>query len=41
MAVALGVFALNLVLPVIVLSVARKPVDYFTFNPWLPGSPST
>jgi hypothetical protein len=38
-AVALGVFVLNLFLPVIVLSLARKPVDYFTFNPWLSRLP--
>jgi hypothetical protein len=37
--VALGVFALNLFLPVIVLSLARKPVDLFTFNPWLSRLP--
>ncbi|MGH7374856.1 MAG: hypothetical protein ACREJY_11580, partial [Candidatus Rokuibacteriota bacterium] len=35
----LGVFALNLVLPVIVLSLARKPPDLFTFNPWLSRLP--
>ncbi len=38
-AVALGVFALNLFLPVAVLSLARKPVDAFTFNPWLSRLP--
>lgn len=38
-AVALGVFVLNLFLPVIVLSLARKPVDFFTFNPWLSRLP--
>lgn len=38
-AVAFGVFVLNLVLPVVVLSLARKPVDYFTFNPWLSRLP--
>jgi len=37
--VALGVFVLNLFLPVAVLSIARKPVDYFTFNPWLSRLP--
>lgn len=37
--VALGVFLLNLFLPVVVLSLARKPVDYFTFNPWLTRLP--
>ena len=38
-AVALGVFALNLFLPVVVLSLARKPVDSFTLNPWLSRLP--
>lgn len=38
-AVALGVLVLNLVLPVVVLSLFRKPVDYFTFNPWLSRLP--
>jgi hypothetical protein len=38
-AVALGVFALNLFLPVAVLSLARRPMDYFTFNPWLSRLP--
>jgi len=38
-AVTLGVFALNLFLPVLVLSLARKPVDAFTFNPWLSKLP--
>lgn len=33
--VALGVFAFNIVLPLVVLSIFRKPVDFFTFNPWL------
>jgi hypothetical protein len=35
MAVATGVFALDLLLPPLVLSLTRKPVDFFTFNPWL------
>jgi hypothetical protein len=38
-AVTLGVFVLNLFLPVLVLSLARKPVDSFTFNPWLSRLP--
>jgi len=38
-AVALGVFAYTLFAPVIVLSIARKPVDHFTFNPWLSRLP--
>jgi hypothetical protein len=33
--VAASVFILNILLPPLVLSVARKPVDYFMFNPWL------
>jgi len=41
--VFLGVFAamaaLSLAAPVILLSIARKPVDFFTFNPWLPRLP--
>lgn len=36
---AFGVFAFNLVLPLVVLSVFRKPVDFFTFNPWLSRLP--
>lgn len=35
----MGVFVLNLFLPVVVLSLARKPVDSFTFNPWLSRLP--
>lgn len=37
--VAFGVFALNILLPVAVLSIFRKRVDYFTFNPWLSNLP--
>ncbi len=33
------VLALDLFLPVAVLSIARKPFDYWTFNPWLPRLP--
>lgn len=33
--VTAGVLALDVWLPIAVLSVARKPFDYFTFNPWL------
>src|SRR3954469_7006508 len=33
--VALAVAVFNLIAPVVVLSLARKPVDFFTFNPWL------
>ncbi len=39
MAVALSVFALNLILPPLVLTLVRKPWDYFTFNPWLTQLP--
>lgn len=39
LAVAVGVFALDILLPPLVLSLARKPVDYFTFNPWLKRLP--
>jgi hypothetical protein len=38
--VALAVVALDIFLPVVVLSVFRKPYDYFTFNPWLKHLPS-
>lgn len=38
-AVAAAVFALHLLLPVAVLSLARKPADHFTFNPWLSRLP--
>lgn len=34
-----GVVVLNVLLPPAVLSVARKPVDYFTFNAWLGSLP--
>jgi hypothetical protein len=33
------VFALDLLLPPAVLSVVRKPFDYFAFNAWLPELP--
>ncbi len=38
-AVATGVFALDLFLPPAVLTIARKPCDYFAFNAWLPELP--
>jgi hypothetical protein len=38
-AIALSVVLLNLVLPVVVLSLFRKRVDFFTFNPWLSRLP--
>jgi hypothetical protein len=37
--VTAAVAALNVFLPVAVLSAARKPVDFFTFNPWLKRLP--
>jgi hypothetical protein len=41
--VVLGVTALvavfNLTAPVVILSIARRPPDFFTFNPWLPRLP--
>ena len=37
---AAAVFALDLFLPPLVLSVVRKPFDYFTFNAWLPNLPA-
>jgi hypothetical protein len=38
-AIAAAVVAFDLLAPVVVLSLARKPVDFFTFNPWLPRLP--
>jgi hypothetical protein len=38
--VALAVVALDIFLPILVLSVFRKPYDYFTFNPWLKHAPA-
>jgi len=35
LAAAAGVTGFNLLAPIVVLSLARKPVDFFTFNPWL------
>ena len=37
--VAMTVLVLSVLLPVAVLSVFRKRVDYFTFNPWLSNLP--
>lgn len=39
LAVALGVCVFNLVAPVVVLSIARKPVQHVTINPWLSRLP--
>ena len=38
-AVAGGVLALDLFLPPALLSIVRKPFDYFAFNAWLPELP--
>ncbi len=38
-AIALGVFALDILVPPLVLTLARKPVTAFTINPWLPALP--
>jgi len=38
-AVSAAVVILDIVVPVLVLSIARKPVDYFTINPWLSNLP--
>ena len=38
-AVSAAVLALEVLLPPAVLSAARRPVDYFTFNAWLPELP--
>jgi len=37
--VAAGVFALYVLLPPALLSLVRKPFDYFAFNAWLPELP--
>ncbi len=37
--VALAVFLLDLFLPPIILSLVRKPWDFFSFNPWLSHLP--
>lgn len=36
---AAGVFLLDIFVPPVLLSLMRKPVDYFTFNPWLKRLP--
>ena len=38
-AVAIGVFILSLLLPLVVLSLARGPFNHITFNPWLSRLP--
>jgi len=37
--VTAAVAVFNLVAPVAILSIARRPFDYFTFNPWLSRLP--
>src|SRR5712691_13318135 len=37
--VAAAVSVFNLAAPVLILSVARRPMDFFTFNPWLSRLP--
>jgi hypothetical protein len=37
--VTAAVSVFNLVAPVVILSVARRPLDFFTFNPWLSRLP--
>ena len=38
--VTIGMLALHVLVPPVVLSIARKPVDYVAFNPWLASLPS-
>ena len=37
--VTLAVATLNVVAPVVILSAVRKPLDFYTFNPWLKRLP--
>ena len=37
--VTLGVAALNVLAPIAILSAVRKPLDFYTFNPWLKRLP--
>src|SRR5215475_7501935 len=37
--VAAGVFLLDIAVPPLLLSLTRKPADFFTFNPWLEKLP--
>ena len=39
LAVSAGVVALDILVPPLVLSLARKPVSAFSINPWLPSLP--
>jgi hypothetical protein len=38
--VTAAVSVFNLIAPVVILSLARRPVDYFSFNPWLSQLPA-
>jgi hypothetical protein len=40
LAIAVSVVGLSILGPPALLSVARRPVDYFTFNPWLKRLPA-
>jgi len=40
LAIALGIFALDILVPPLVLTIARKPVSAFAINPWLPSLPA-
>ena len=40
LSVSAAVVAMSVLGPVLVLSLARRPVDYFTFNPWLKRLPA-
>src|SRR5262249_27854094 len=37
--VALAAFAAHVAVPPLLLSLVRKPIDFFTFNPWLAKLP--
>ena len=39
-AVGAAVLVLDILVPILVLSIARKPVDYFMINPWLSNLPA-
>lgn len=38
--VTVGMFALHVMVPPLILSLVRKPADYFAFNAWLANLPS-
>ena len=37
--VTAAVCVFNLAAPIVILSLARRPLDFFTFNPWLSRLP--